>query len=354
MAVLGLVVAAGAVVAWVLWPRPVALAVDGLPIGNAADVLVAAESRWQELAEADGVAAPDGAGCWFAPAAEDDHPSRVACGPALFGIAQQGEPWLVADVRYRTSGEAATGGLRSFTGVAVFAAGDLAHPDGRDVPEDVTLSPPAARLRAPSSARVIEPPAVLDDVDATFSTLADEEGATAAPRPNCFLGIAPGGADTRASDEQIWCGPVRPRGAGPEPLWADVGIGFRATDDVTAVTASPLSRIGSASELRVGTTLWRPDGATPRAWSSPPPNGTRIGASGERISQTDPDYPLDVAYDMSASSTDDGRNVIGDIIQDAYEDDAVSYLGVRTGGRGAILDGSIETTLEHVFKTPGG
>lgn len=57
---------------------------------------------------------------------------------------------------------------------------------------------------------------------------------------------------------------------------------------------------------------------------------------------------------MSASSKDDRRNVIGDIIQDAYEDDAVSYVGVRTGGRGAILDGSIETTLEHVFKTPGG
>ena len=70
------------------------------------------------------------------------------------------------------------------------------------------------------------------------------------------------------------------------------------------------------------------------------------------ISQTNPDYPLDVARDMMNSSLRDGRNEIGRAIDSAYSDGRVRYVGVRTGGRDALLAGQPTTVVEHVFRQP--
>jgi len=72
--------------------------------------------------------------------------------------------------------------------------------------------------------------------------------------------------------------------------------------------------------------------------------------AGQRISQTDPNYPLDVAQDMMNSSRTDGRNSIGDLIEQAFEEDTVSYVGVRSAGHNT--GGEVETTLEHIFRSP--
>ncbi len=75
-----------------------------------------------------------------------------------------------------------------------------------------------------------------------------------------------------------------------------------------------------------------------------------------RISQTHPEYPRDVASDMSRSRLTDGRNTVGDIIRDGYRDDVVEYVGVRTGGYDELAqpDGTPQVVLEHVFRRPGG
>lgn len=75
-----------------------------------------------------------------------------------------------------------------------------------------------------------------------------------------------------------------------------------------------------------------------------------IGDSAGRISQTNPQYPLDVAADMSNSKLADGRNAIGDIITDAYDMGNVSYVGVRTAGHNT--GGEVVTYLEHTFLAP--
>ena len=73
---------------------------------------------------------------------------------------------------------------------------------------------------------------------------------------------------------------------------------------------------------------------------------------GERISQTHPEYPLDVARNMVDSPLSDGRNEIGDAIELAYDAERVRYVGVRTGGRDELLAGQPSTTVEHVFLEP--
>lgn len=70
---------------------------------------------------------------------------------------------------------------------------------------------------------------------------------------------------------------------------------------------------------------------------------------GKRIDQTHPQYLLDVAADMRESRIADGRNTIGKVIEDAYDDRRVQYFSVRTGSRRAILDGQPATWIEHVF-----
>ncbi|MGH9153889.1 MAG: hypothetical protein ACRD03_16190 [Acidimicrobiales bacterium] len=73
---------------------------------------------------------------------------------------------------------------------------------------------------------------------------------------------------------------------------------------------------------------------------------------GQRISQTDPQYPRDVADDMMESSLRDGRNEIGDAIDRAYRRREVRYVSVRTGGRDALFAGQPTTEVEHVFLEP--
>lgn len=73
---------------------------------------------------------------------------------------------------------------------------------------------------------------------------------------------------------------------------------------------------------------------------------------GMRMSQTHPEYPRDVAVDMSNSGLRDGRNDIGDLIEDFYDGSRVEYVGVRTGGYGDLVAGNPLVRLEHVFRAP--
>jgi len=68
-----------------------------------------------------------------------------------------------------------------------------------------------------------------------------------------------------------------------------------------------------------------------------------------RISQTHPYCPRDVAFGMSRSSLTDGRNAIGDLIEDVYLTDRVEYIGVRTGPRASLLNGVADVILEGRF-----
>lgn len=73
---------------------------------------------------------------------------------------------------------------------------------------------------------------------------------------------------------------------------------------------------------------------------------------GSRIDQTHPEYPRDVAADMSRSSRTDGRNEIGDLIEEAYVADRVRYVGVRTGPYDQLVNGTPDTVIENVFREP--
>ncbi len=82
---------------------------------------------------------------------------------------------------------------------------------------------------------------------------------------------------------------------------------------------------------------------------------TDASRSDGRISQTHPEYPRDVAEDMLNSRLTDGRNTIGRIIEDGYDQRVVEYVGVRTGGYGELVSagGNPQVVLEHVFRRPG-
>ncbi|HVF15101.1 MAG TPA: pre-toxin TG domain-containing protein [Acidimicrobiales bacterium] len=70
------------------------------------------------------------------------------------------------------------------------------------------------------------------------------------------------------------------------------------------------------------------------------------------LAQTDPNYPRVVGSEMASSVLDDGRNEIGRIIGDAYEQDIVRYVGVRTGPASALRSGDVVTTVDRVFLEP--
>lgn len=56
---------------------------------------------------------------------------------------------------------------------------------------------------------------------------------------------------------------------------------------------------------------------------------------------------------MGRSTLTDGRNEIGQAIEQAYIGDQVRYVGVRTGGRDELLAAQPTTTVE-VFRQPAG
>jgi hypothetical protein len=70
------------------------------------------------------------------------------------------------------------------------------------------------------------------------------------------------------------------------------------------------------------------------------------------VSQTDPDHPRIVASEMARSPTDDGRNVVGNIIGDAYRQGAVRYVGVRTGPAAGLRNNDATTVVDRVFLEP--
>jgi hypothetical protein len=67
------------------------------------------------------------------------------------------------------------------------------------------------------------------------------------------------------------------------------------------------------------------------------------------LSQTDPNYPRVVGSEMARSTRTDGRNAIGDLIEDAYDQRRVRYVGVRTGPASALRSGDVVTTVDRVF-----
>jgi hypothetical protein len=70
------------------------------------------------------------------------------------------------------------------------------------------------------------------------------------------------------------------------------------------------------------------------------------------LSQTDPSYPRVVAGEMANSPVQDGRNTIGDMIEDAYASGDARYVGVRTGPAADIRSGEVATEVEDVFLEP--
>ena len=70
------------------------------------------------------------------------------------------------------------------------------------------------------------------------------------------------------------------------------------------------------------------------------------------LAQTDPDYPRVVGSEMATSPLKDGRNEIGTIIGDTYEQEIVRYVGVRTGSAPALRSGDPATTVDGVFLEP--
>ncbi|MGY4644480.1 pre-toxin TG domain-containing protein [Cellulomonas sp. URHB0016] len=71
-----------------------------------------------------------------------------------------------------------------------------------------------------------------------------------------------------------------------------------------------------------------------------------------RIDQTDPLYPRDVADSMQGSAIADGRQEIGSLIEEAYSDLQVRYVGVRTGPYAELLAGNPTITVEKIFLEP--
>ena len=67
------------------------------------------------------------------------------------------------------------------------------------------------------------------------------------------------------------------------------------------------------------------------------------------LSQTDPNDPRVVGSEMARSSRTDGRNAIGDLIEDAYDQRRVRHVGVRTGPASALRSGDVVTTVDRVF-----
>jgi len=73
---------------------------------------------------------------------------------------------------------------------------------------------------------------------------------------------------------------------------------------------------------------------------------------GTEIKQKDPQYPRDVAYDMTNSPKTDGRHEIGDVIEKMYEQKQVRYVGVRTGPYTQLVSGTPRITVQQVFLEP--
>lgn len=84
------------------------------------------------------------------------------------------------------------------------------------------------------------------------------------------------------------------------------------------------------------------------------PYATRTPTSPDQpgLSQTDPGYPRVVGGEMARSSVGDGRNTVGDVIQDAYDQGDVRYVGVRTGPAADIRSGDVVTSVDRVFLEP--
>lgn len=77
-----------------------------------------------------------------------------------------------------------------------------------------------------------------------------------------------------------------------------------------------------------------------------------LGRDRPGLSQTDPNYPQVVGSEMAGSRLNDGRNTVGNIIGDAYDQGNVRYVGVRTGPASALRSGDATTAVDRVFLEP--
>ncbi|MGY4644483.1 hypothetical protein [Cellulomonas sp. URHB0016] len=275
--VLALLAGWGAWAGWRHWRgAPASLEVDGVPISNAEAVLAGAEQAFGGLVETDGGTVPDGAGCWFAPRADDsatDAP-RVACGPVLVGIAGDTERWVVGTPSFGAapdvgSGPRVTGTFDGFRGTADLRPGLLRRPDGARPPTgQPTLGTEVVRDQQGRVVSGLGP--LIDSADLRLSAATTAAGAAVTDSTRCYVGVREvrrAKVVTRVSDSMLLCGPVLLTSSAPGALWVSVPFSTTAGDtiveaDVTDVT---LTAVTSTALLPEGVSLYRPDGAEPPA-----------------------------------------------------------------------------------------
>jgi hypothetical protein len=262
-----LAVVGGASFWWFTRDVPTAIAVDGKPIANASAVLDGAEQAFADLVESDGATPAEGAGCWFAPPEDEASATlgpRIACGPVLLGVSGTTKPWVIGRAQYQlgTGGDDVTGTFQAFEAVEDLDVGELAHPDGKDVPGTSDLQPATGGLRAADGRRLLGDQEAIDGADDAFATAAEEAGASVSDDSLCFFGGTKGKADAFVADGSIWCGPVLVRGSDPSDLWATTSFSPTSGESFALATATaPTSfSLSSTTSLAPGVDLYRPDG----------------------------------------------------------------------------------------------
>lgn len=266
IAVIVVLLAAGAATWWwLLRDNPVDLTVNNLPIRNAEQILDTAQPVFTALAAADQATVPAGAGCWFAPAANDDtvRAPRVACGPVALGIAGNGQRWVVGTVSYSPSREDTVGEFTEFSEVVDLDVGTLNRPDGAAAPEGKELTASSGGARTVDGRRLVNVESTVSAADAAFNSLVSAE-ASVSTDSRCYLGVNVNG-NRSIADGSILCGPVLLRKSDRTKQWAKWTFNTQQGDllvDAT-ITAPTMSSLTSTEALAAGVTLYRPDGATP-------------------------------------------------------------------------------------------
>lgn len=262
LGILAIAVVAGAW--WLLRPPGVDLAVDGTPIGNAAEILAAAEAQFGAIVEADDSTTTDETSCWFAPEGEDRPGPQVVCGPVLLGISPADQPWLVGQVSWGFPSDGRVAGEFSrFDGTTTAMPAALRRPDGRRLGEVPALEPPSTGLRAPNGARIIDADEALRTAEEAVRTTALDTGAAVGDDLRCWFAIEEQGP-RRLIDGDLWCTPVLTVQSVVEEPWVQARVS--STPGEVLSTASLRPSVGSSigtTALPVDVILWHPDGTAP-------------------------------------------------------------------------------------------
>lgn len=308
--VLALLLGAGV---WFVWRQargvPAELAVNGAPIANADAVLADASDALRLVVTTDGGTVPDGAGCWFAPAADDASTSagpRVACGPVRLGIAGDDERWLVGGPQWSTGSAGdgsprATGVFDGFDGVADVPEHLLRRPDGARPPSgEPTLG--TEGLRAEDGRVVGDVASALAQAERVFARAARTSAAAVSDDARCWAGAREAtraGVTVLVYTGRVWCGPVLLSDSPETEFWTTVQTGLDSGDTlVEAVLREPsFDRVDDTRALEEGAVLHRPDGATAptSAGDLEPPPGDPVEPGTVRVlGALPPDDSLDL------------------------------------------------------------